>query len=227
MRCGLPVSLHLLMTPHLVRPLPNEELNPTGARRWRLARGAREPHLSDALVNSGALDSSRTCWFHGPLEMPIRYPAILVALFAPLLLACAAVSRGGTYGPEEAEQLRHIERKRLASLVEADVVTARRFHADDFELVNPAGGALSKDEYLAQIESGQVDYRAWEAGEITVRLYHDVAMIRYRDVRFDVDSRGQPVHRGPMFHTNVYERRAGQWQIVWSQASGQISPPRR
>jgi len=28
-----------------------------------------------------------------------------------------------------------------------------------------------------------------------------------------------------MFHTNVYEKRGDQWQIVWSQASGVITPP--
>lgn len=41
----------------------------------------------------------------------------------------------------------------------------------DFQLINPAGVTLSKAEYLAGIESGQLDYRAWEAGEISVRLY--------------------------------------------------------
>lgn len=68
--------------------------------------------------------------------------------------------------------------------------------------------------------SRSADYVAWEAGEIAVKLRGDLAVIRYRDVRFDVNSGGRPVHRGPMYHTNVYERRGGQWQAVWSQASG-------
>ena len=123
----------------------------------------------------------------------------------------------------EHEEIRQIERERLRSLVDADLATPQRLHAQDFQLVNPAGVAISKAEYLGLIESGQLTYRAWEAGEISVRRYGDVAVIRYRDVRFDVDSEGQPVHRGPMYHTNLYERRGGQWQIVWSQASGVIT----
>lgn len=125
---------------------------------------------------------------------------------------------------EEIEELRRLERERLQSLVAADVAKAGRLHADDFQLINPAGRALSKAEYLNQIESGQLDYLGWEAGEIVVRLYQDVAVIRYRDTRFEVDWEGQPVHRRPMYHTNLYERRGGRWQVVWSQASGVIRP---
>jgi hypothetical protein len=149
----------------------------------------------------------------------------LILLLAFLTAACATTVRSGLGEAEQIEQIRQLERERLRSLVAADLATARRLHADDFQLINPAGAPLSKAEYLAQIESGQLNYRAWEAGEIVVRLYRNAAMIRYRDLRFDVDWQGQPVHRGPMFHTNLYEQRGGQWQVVWSQASGVITPP--
>ena len=107
-------------------------------------------------------------------------------------------------------------------VVDADLATARRLHAEDFQLISPAGVALSKAEYLGAIESAQLDYRIWEAGEISVRLYGDVAMIRCRDGRFEVDWQGQPGQRGPIYHTNLYERRGGEWQVVWSQASDVI-----
>ena len=125
---------------------------------------------------------------------------------------------------EQSEQIRQCERERLRSLVDVDLATARRLHAEDFQLINPAGEALSNAEYLGAIGSGQLAYRAWEAGAIAVRLYGAVAMIRYRDIRFEVDLDGQPAHRGPMYHTNLYERCGGQWQVVWSQASGVITP---
>jgi hypothetical protein len=47
-----------------------------------------------------------------------------------------------------ADELRAAERKRVRSLLEADVETARRIHADDFQLINPLGGSVSKDQYL-------------------------------------------------------------------------------
>ena len=123
-----------------------------------------------------------------------------------------------------AELIRDIERQRLRSLVDVNLDTARLLHSDDFQLVNPAGAALTKQEYLGALESGQLDYVAWESGDITVRLYGDAAVLRYRDIRFDVNSGNNVVHRGPMYHTNLYERRGGQWQIVWSHASGVIMP---
>jgi hypothetical protein len=124
---------------------------------------------------------------------------------------------------ERLEHIRQCERERLRALVIGDIDAARRLHADDFELINPAGQPLSKEEYLGAIESGQLRYHAWDPGAIVVRLHGRMAVIRYRDLRFEVDVGGQPLHRGPMYHTNVFELRDSRWQVVWSQASGIIS----
>lgn len=148
------------------------------------------------------------------------------AISAGCLLLCSALAGCATTAIDgsDAEHIRHIERQRLRALVEVDLATARRIHSEDFQLINPAGAPLSKQEYLGALESGQLDYVGWEAGDITVKLYGDAAVIRYRDHRFDVNAGSSVVHRGPMYHTNVYERRGGEWQIVWSQASGIITP---
>lgn len=160
--------------------------------------------------------------------MPSRVPLLPAAAFilplAALSIACTAPRGSGAGDAPQMEKIRDLERARLRSLVSSDLATARRLHADDFQLINPAGASLSKAEYLGQIESGDLAYRAWEPGEISVRLYGDAAVIRYQDLRFEVDRGGQAVHRGPMYHTNVYERRGEQWQVVWSQASGLITP---
>jgi hypothetical protein len=54
----------------------------------------------------------------------------------------------------EAERLRAIERERLRALVTAAIETAERLHADDFQLITPGGGMLSKSKYLGGIASG-------------------------------------------------------------------------
>ena len=96
---------------------------------------------------------------------------------------------------------------------------ARRLHADDFELINPLGGTLSKDQYLGQIASGDIDYLEWEPEAVEVRLYGDVAAIRYQ-ARLRIVVRGLPdAPSGRFWHTDVYEKRSGQWQVVWSQAT--------
>jgi hypothetical protein len=118
------------------------------------------------------------------------------------------------------DTIRSIERQRLRSLVEADMVTARRLHADDFELITPSAEIYSKERYMKEIESGVLDYKTWDPGEITVRLYGDVAVIRYEDVRLEVFQKGALTRSGVVRHTDLYEKRNGQWQVVWSHASG-------
>ncbi|MFA1626556.1 nuclear transport factor 2 family protein [Rhizobium mongolense] len=74
------------------------------------------------------------------------------------------------------------------------------------------------DEYLGAIAAGQIKYRAWEAGDIAVRLYSFAAVIRYR-ARLEVVFNGHPVPPGDYWHTDAYEHRDGVWTVVWSQAT--------
>lgn len=119
---------------------------------------------------------------------------------------------------DEADQLRATERARLRSLVAADIETARRLHADDFQLVSPSGAALTKEQYLGQIASGELDYVTWEPETIEVRRYGDGAVLRYRAQAQAVFG-GQRIPLRRFWHTDVYERRNDFWQVVWSQAT--------
>lgn len=118
----------------------------------------------------------------------------------------------------DADILRAIERERLRALVAADVPRAGELHTDDFQLINPLGGVLSKEQYLEGIGSGQIDYLFWEPESIAVRIYGDVAVIRYQS-QLEIVVQGRHVPRQRYWHTDLYERRAGRWQVVWSQAT--------
>jgi uncharacterized protein (TIGR02246 family) len=118
----------------------------------------------------------------------------------------------------EGELLRDIEKRRLRSLVTGDLTTARELHADDFQLINPFGGALSKDQYLGMIQSGELKYLVWEPAEIAVRIYQDSASLRYR-ARIENLVRGQKISLREYWHTDVYEKRSGRWQVVYSHAT--------
>jgi hypothetical protein len=119
----------------------------------------------------------------------------------------------------EAELLRATERERLRALVAADMDVARRLHADDFQLITPTGVALSKEQYLGMVASGELDYRVWEPDSpINVRVYGPVALIRYRSQLDNVDG-GHRVGIRHYWHTDTYEQRDGQWQVVWSHAT--------
>jgi Domain of unknown function (DUF4440) len=122
----------------------------------------------------------------------------------------------------EAELIRDTERARLRALVEGDIETVGRLHATEFQLITPIGMALSKNDYLGAIASGQIKYLAWEPGPIAVRHHHSHAVIRYR-ARLEVVFGGHKVAPGDYWHTDTYEHRDGQWMVVWSQATA-ISP---
>ena len=135
-----------------------------------------------------------------------------------IVLAMAAVTSCSVTAQNDAEELRAAEGQRLRSLVKADLDMARRLHADDFKLVNPDGQSLSKDQYLEQIASGELDYVLWEPDVIEVRRYGDAAVLRYQAQAQAVFA-GQRTPLRRFWHTDVYEKRNGRWQAVWSQAT--------
>jgi hypothetical protein len=133
----------------------------------------------------------------------------------------------------DASALRDIERQRLRALVQADMDTAAALHADDYQLITPRGYAMSKQEYLDRIASGQLRYRVFEpASDIAVRGSGEVALLRYQ-ARISViendsgtgdgssESSGTAAGQDPMtcWHTDCYEWRDARWQAVWSQAT--------
>ena len=125
----------------------------------------------------------------------------------------------GAFSPaNEAEFLRETERARLRALVSADIDRAQHFHAPDFQLITPIGAALSKEEYLGAIASGQIKYLTWQPADIAVRLYDGVAVLRYR-AQLEVVFGGHKVALNDYWHTDTYERHDERWIVVWSQAT--------
>jgi ketosteroid isomerase-like protein len=121
--------------------------------------------------------------------------------------------------PDEAEELRAIERKRIEALVAGDIRTVQSLHADDYQLINPAGQELSRDDYINGIAQGFIEYKLWAPqSDIVVRTNGEMAVLRYlAQVEIAVQGEVQPVQR--FWHTEVYEKLDGRWQAVWSQAT--------
>jgi hypothetical protein len=117
------------------------------------------------------------------------------------------------------ESLPDTERRRLRALVSADMATAAPLHAEDYQLITPYGVAMTKDEYLGAVASGELGYRTFEpASEIAVLAGADLAVLRYQ-ARISFDD-------GPGFvcwHTDCYRLRDETWQAVWSQATAIVS----
>lgn len=142
---------------------------------------------------------------------------LVVSFLIVLLVTSCSKQRSAD---QEVALLKSVEVQRLKALVEADMDAAAKLHADDFQLVTPFGEIVSKERYLGNISSGSLDYIAWRPMDISVRIYGDVAALRYRDAEFVVEAGGMPHLSGALVHTNIYERRGGNWVAVWSHASG-------
>jgi hypothetical protein len=120
---------------------------------------------------------------------------------------------------DRATELRLVERRRLQALVDADNVTARQLHADDYQLITPGGAALTKSQYLDDIASGALDYRVFEpASVIAVQMFGDAGVVRYH-ARIKVQFGSGGNDSGLFWHTDIYRRTADGWQAVWSQAT--------
>ena len=118
-----------------------------------------------------------------------------------------------------AAELRGIERRRLAALCAGDMAVCDLLHAPDYQLITPGGAALSKEAYLGQVADGSLDYRRFEPdGEIMVRILGPAAgVLRYRVAIEVAFADGEDADQ--FWHTDVYERREGGWQAVWSHAT--------
>jgi hypothetical protein len=116
----------------------------------------------------------------------------------------------------DAAVMRDTERRRLRSLVEADYEAADALHADDYQLITPAGDALTKQEYLRRVVSRDLHYLIFEpVSEIAVWGSAEVAAVRYT-ARISLAGPGEPF---TCWHTDCYQMRDGRWQAVWSQAT--------
>lgn len=139
-----------------------------------------------------------------------------------IVFSCATAAlilSGDVNAQTEADELRSVERERTRALVEGNMQVAQRLHADDYQLINPMGGVLSKQEYLGLIASGDIDYLDWEPEAIEVKVFGSAAIIRYRAPLRIVVKAAPNAPSGRCWFTDLHEKRNDQWQIVWSQAT--------
>ena len=138
---------------------------------------------------------------------------------ATILASACATTVSSADLADVAERIRQTEVRRLRSLVETDMEVARALHADAFQLINPSGGALTKEQCLGAVASGVVDYLIWEPDSpIEVKVAGSSAAIRYRS-RIEVVFNGQHLPLARFWHTDTYEKLDNVWQVVWSQAT--------
>jgi Domain of unknown function (DUF4440) len=144
----------------------------------------------------------------------IAVPAAIVPLAA---VAAAAGHRTANTASSSAAQVRTAERTVLRASVDADTRTLRAVLAPDFQQIDVTGSAETRADYLSLV-AGTVDFRQLKPlTPIRVRVHGNSAVARF-ELAFKVVARGTKLqHRG--WNTDLFERRGGRWQLVWSQTT--------
>ncbi len=162
-------------------------------------------------------DQPGTRW--GPWRRVWAGTALVLLTGVALAAFWSGVGADASDNSHTARQVQQIERQRLAALVDADMEVVERLHASDFEVVPPPGFPMTREEYLGLVESGDLDYREFEpVSDIEVRVHGSSATVWYRS-SLDVEAAGQGRVTHEAWHLYLYEKRDGQWQVVWSQAT--------
>lgn len=112
-----------------------------------------------------------------------------------------------------------LEHAWMDAWVAQDSATCERILADDFILTSARGSLMSKSEWLAGARGPFVcSSFTWE--QIQVRPFGDVAIVHGRS-RQDATVSGQD-WSGVFLITDVWVKRAGQWQVVSRHGTGPL-----
>jgi ketosteroid isomerase-like protein len=95
--------------------------------------------------------------------------------------------------------------------------------SDDFIGIGPLGFLLSKQEWLARHQTGDLKYESFGLDEVKVRVYGDAAILTGRQAQ-NAAYRGNPVP-GQFRITLVFIQQQGQWRLANLQLSAIGQPP--
>ena len=105
-----------------------------------------------------------------------------------------------------------------------DTTFLERILADDYIGIGPLGFMLTKQEWLARHQAGDLKYESFSLDEVKVRVYNnDAAVLTGRQVQNGA-YRGNSIQA--QFRTTlVFVRQQGQWQLASLQLSTIGQPP--
>jgi hypothetical protein len=108
--------------------------------------------------------------------------------------------------------------------LQSDTPFLEKILADTFVGVGPLGFLLTKQEWLARLQSGDLKYNALTLDETKVRVYNnDAAIMICRQVQ-DAAYRSNPI-MAQLRTTLVFVQQKGQWQLAGLHVCNIGQPP--
>ena len=104
-----------------------------------------------------------------------------------------------------------------------DIAFLERLLAEDFIGVGPLGFLLTKQQWLARHQSGEMKYEVHTLDEVSVRAYSEAAIVIGRLTQ-QATYQGNPINV-QMRTTLVFVHQQGQWQLAGVHFSNIGQPP--
>jgi ketosteroid isomerase-like protein len=138
--------------------------------------------------------------------------------------AGSSIERGVMMNRDQREEeIRHLTQAWAAAEARGDTAFLASTLADDFMGIGPLGFMLTRHEWLARHQSGDLKYRSLDMDEVMVRVYDEAAIVIGRQVQ-DAAYRGNSV-RAQLRASLVFVHEGGQWRLAHLQLSSIGEPP--
>ena len=117
---------------------------------------------------------------------------------------------------DDETRIRALEQALFGAFLERDVAALDSILAEDFAFSDPSGPVFSKEEWLRDLESGDLAFESIEPGELEIRhlgntiLVLGQATLRARYSKSD--------YNGTFRYIDVYTKRGNEWVIVLTSA---------
>jgi ketosteroid isomerase-like protein len=128
--------------------------------------------------------------------------ALLAILLLPVLAAAQTPS----------DDIRAADAKRIAALVQGDVAALSPLLAEDLTYTHTNGLVENREQFLAAVSSGKIDYEVVEPSDVQVRVYGNTAVMTGR-ADMKIKAQGNPMAFGIRF-TSVWVKGEGGWILA-------------
>lgn len=110
------------------------------------------------------------------------------------------------------DAVRKAEADRFAAMRTRDLAALDRLLASDLTYTHGDGRVVDKAVFIADLKTGDFQYRAIEASDVKVRILGDVAIVT-GSAAMSVVNKGAPADIR-IRYTNVHVRRSDAWQMI-------------
>jgi ketosteroid isomerase-like protein len=133
------------------------------------------------------------------------------------MAAVPNINRGRSEMAGSGQEIIELDRRRMAAMAEKDVTALNRILADDLIYTHSSARLDTKASLIGAMESGATVYTSIEPSDVVAQDLGE-AVVLTGVAAISVNSGGKPNSFRVRF-TDVYAKKAGQWQMVTWQST--------